>query len=135
MSLHVEGQVVAPTEAPIAVRTLERLLARVFPVVTRQLVAAREPPRATFPRALVGLFPRMGPLMRLQMRALRVHLRTADVVALVHALARVIDGRAPHSQSVVGLRCWKVSQRMRVNHAQSQIVLLRVRNVRTSDQH
>ena len=96
MSLHVEGQVVAPTEAPVTMRALERFLSRVFPVVTRKLVTARKPPRATFPCTFIRLFPRMGPLMSLQVRALGVHFSTADVVALVYALARVVHGRASH---------------------------------------
>ena len=99
---------ITPTETPIAMGTFERFLTSVFPVVTRQLVAARKPPRASLPRALVRLLPRVGPLVRLQMRTLGVNLRAADVVTLVYALARIVHWSASHAQPIVRLSGWKV---------------------------
>jgi hypothetical protein len=55
VALHVEREVVRAREAPVAVSTLERFGARVFPVVARQLVGSREPPLAPLPRAPVRL--------------------------------------------------------------------------------
>ena len=49
MPLHVEGEVVGPGEAPVAVLALEGLEAGVLAVMPRQLVRPREPPLATVP--------------------------------------------------------------------------------------
>lgn len=53
MPLHVQGQVVAPREASGAEAALERLGARVLPVVPREFVGPGEPPLAAFPGTLV----------------------------------------------------------------------------------
>ena len=55
VALHVQCQVVGPRKTSITVTTLERLGARVLPVVPRQLVTPREPPLAAVPRTFVGL--------------------------------------------------------------------------------
>jgi hypothetical protein len=55
VALHVQRQVVRSGEGALTQVALEGLLSCVFPVVTSQLVGARELPRATFPRALVRL--------------------------------------------------------------------------------
>ena len=55
MPLHVQGEVVGPREAPVAVLALEGLEAGVLAVVPRQLVGPREPPLAAVPRATVRL--------------------------------------------------------------------------------
>ena len=55
MPLHVQGEVVRPGEAPVAVLALEGLEAGVLAVVPRQLVGPREPPLAAVPRATVRL--------------------------------------------------------------------------------
>ena len=55
MPLEVQGQVVRPGEAPITVGALEGLGARVFSVVSRQLVRAGKPPLTAVPRTSVGL--------------------------------------------------------------------------------
>lgn len=65
MPLHVERQVVGAGEAAVADGALEGLCPRVLPVVARQLVGAREPPVAAFPRALVGLLTCVSPQVRL----------------------------------------------------------------------
>lgn len=58
------------------------------------------------------------------------------MVALVDALARVIDRRTPHSQSVAALHASRqVGQRMRVYHTESLIVELIARDVGAPDQH
>ena len=51
----MQGEVVGAREAALAVDAFERLGAGVFAVVARQFVAAREPPLAALPRALVRL--------------------------------------------------------------------------------
>ena len=48
--LHVQRQVVRPREGPLTQPTLERPVARVLAVVTRQLVGAGELPAAALPR-------------------------------------------------------------------------------------
>lgn len=53
--LHVEGEVVGPGEAAVALAALEGLDARVLPQVPRQLVRPREPPLAAVPGAPVRL--------------------------------------------------------------------------------
>ncbi|KAG8313520.1 hypothetical protein J6590_001991 [Homalodisca vitripennis] len=53
--LHVECQVVGAGEAPVAVAAFEGFGARVFPVVTGQLVGPRETPAAALPLAFVWL--------------------------------------------------------------------------------
>lgn len=55
VALHVQRQVVGAGEAAVAHPALERLGARVLPVVAGQLVRPREPPVAALPGALVGL--------------------------------------------------------------------------------
>ena len=55
MTFHVQCQVVGPRKTAVTVTTLERLGARVFPVVPGQLVTPREPPLAAVPGTLVGL--------------------------------------------------------------------------------
>ena len=55
MFLDVQRQVVAAGEAAVAELALERLGARVLPVVTRQLIRPGEAPLAARPRALVRL--------------------------------------------------------------------------------
>ena len=53
--LHVQRQVVGAREAAVAHAALEGLGAGVLAVVAGQLVRAREPPVAAFPRAFVRL--------------------------------------------------------------------------------
>ena len=53
--LHVEGEVVRPGEAAVALAALEGLDAGVLPQVPRQLVRPREPPLAAVPGAPVRL--------------------------------------------------------------------------------
>ena len=80
----MEGQVVAAGELPVAEVALEGLRPRVLAVVPRQLVGAGKLPAAAVPRALVRLLARVRPLVRLEVRALRVDLVTAGKVAAVH---------------------------------------------------
>ena len=84
MSFHVQGQVVAAGERPRAEVALEGLGPRVLPVVPRQLVRPGKLPAAPVPCALVRLLARVGPLVRLQVRALCVDLVAAGKVAAVH---------------------------------------------------
>ncbi|KAF7270070.1 hypothetical protein GWI33_016928 [Rhynchophorus ferrugineus] len=53
---HVQRQVIGPAEATFAVTALERFGAGVFAVVPGELVAARETPFASLPRAFVWFF-------------------------------------------------------------------------------
>lgn len=55
MSLHVQCKVVGAREATAANGALERLGARVFPEVARELVRAGKAPIAALPRAPVRL--------------------------------------------------------------------------------
>lgn len=61
VALHVQRQVVGAGEAAVAHHALERLGARVLPVVAGQLVRPGKPPVAALPGALVGLLARMSP--------------------------------------------------------------------------
>lgn len=61
VALHVQRQVVGAGEAAVAHPALERLGARVLPVVAGQLVRPGEPPVAAVPVALVGLLTCMSP--------------------------------------------------------------------------
>ena len=76
MSFHVETEVVTASEGSVAEMALERLHACVLPVVAGELVRPGELPVAALPAAAVGLLPRVRPLVRLQVRALRVHLQS-----------------------------------------------------------
>lgn len=66
VAFHVQRQVIGPGKAPVTVSALERFRARVLPVVARQFVAAGKAPLAALPRAFVGFFACMRPLVRLQ---------------------------------------------------------------------
>ena len=83
MALHVEGQVVRPGEGPVAHLALERPVARVLPVVPRQLVGSGEFPSAILPGALVGLLARVRPEVGLEVRRFGVGLGASFVVARV----------------------------------------------------
>jgi len=124
---------VRPTEAAVAVTTFERFLSGMFAIMPRELVRPREPPRAALPRASVRLFARVRALVRLEMRALRVDLSAALVVALVDALASVVDLRTPHPQPVVALRTRSREMRKWVycsDHTETATALqLRARNI------
>jgi hypothetical protein len=55
VALHVQREVVGAGEAALAHHALERLGARVLPVVAGQLIRPGKPPVAALPGALVGL--------------------------------------------------------------------------------
>lgn len=102
MPLHVQRQVVRSAEGPLTQITAERFLSRVLPVMPRQFVRAREFPRTTIPGTLIRFFtctkkkqtiPQthtknnktcVRPLVRFQVRTLRVHLVAARHIATVH---------------------------------------------------
>ena len=65
---------VGPGEGAFAEAALERPVARVFPVVPRQLVGPGEFPSAALPSALVGLLARVRPEVGLEVRGFRVRL-------------------------------------------------------------
>ena len=62
-------------ESPFTQMTLEGLHAGVLPVMSGELVGAGKLPVAAVPRAGVRLLSRVRPLVRLQVGALRVHLK------------------------------------------------------------
>lgn len=64
---------------------LEGLGASVFAIMSRQFIGASKSPFAFGPLAGVGLFTRVYPLMRLQMRALRIHLGTPHKITVMDA--------------------------------------------------
>jgi len=57
----------------------------VFPLVSRELVRAGKARITVAKVAQVGLLARVDPFVRLQVRALRVHLVAARIFAVVHA--------------------------------------------------
>ena len=65
MPLHVQSQVVRPRESSVTQLTVEGLVARMFPLVSCQLVTSGESPATIVPAADVGLLPRMSAQMRL----------------------------------------------------------------------
>jgi hypothetical protein len=84
VSFHVEGEVVGSAEGALALAAAEGLLTRVLPEMSSQLVGPRELPGAAVPRALVRFFPCVRPLVRLQMRTLRVNLVAPHHIAPVY---------------------------------------------------
>ncbi len=88
MSFHVQTQMIGACKGAIAVRALERPVARMFAIVARELVGARELPAAAGPLAHVRLLARMRAHVRFQMRRLIVHLLAAGM------RARMVPGRA-----------------------------------------
>ena len=95
VALHVQREVIASREGALAEVTLERAVAGVLAVVTRQLVAARKLPTTALPRAGVRLLAGVRADVRLQVRALRVCLRAARVRAAVYRLAAASPWTAP----------------------------------------
>jgi len=83
VALHVQGQVIGTGEAALAHLAAERLGARVFAVVARQLVGARETPLTFRPVASVRLFACVNSLVGLEVRALGVHFGASGEVAVV----------------------------------------------------
>lgn len=83
VSLHVQGEVVGPGERARADAALEGFGARVFPVVTRQLVRTGEAPVAAVPRTPVRLLTRVSPEVGFQMGRLGVDLLAAWVITVV----------------------------------------------------
>ena len=81
MSLHVQTEMVAPRESPFAEMALKGPVSRVFAVMSGQFVGSGEFPAAAFPVAVVGLLPRVGSQVRLQMRRLGVGLGAAGMRA------------------------------------------------------
>lgn len=75
---------IGPGEGAIAKKALERAIAGVLAIVSSELVAAREFPSATWPVAAVRLLARVGTHVGLQVRALRVFLRTTGMGAVVN---------------------------------------------------
>jgi hypothetical protein len=76
--------VVGSAEGALALAAAEGLLTRVLPEMSSQLVGPRELPGAAVPRALVRFFPCVRPLVRLQMRTLRVNLVAPHHIAPVY---------------------------------------------------
>ncbi len=95
MFLHVQTQVVTASERALAQLTLERALSGVLPVVTGQFVGARELPAAALPGAVVRLLPGVRAQVRLEVRALGVHLLAVVVGTGVDDGAFLGPGAAP----------------------------------------
>ena len=90
---------IGPGESSVAQFTVEGLVARVFALVTRELVTAREPPAAVLPLADVGLLPGVSAEVGLQVAGLGVRLPAARMLAGV--------GRGltlQHDHDLAGLR-------------------------------
>ena len=91
----------------VALAAFERFDARVFAIVSRQLVGTSEPPCASLPRALVRLLARVGSHVCFQMRALGVDLTAARVTTPVDAsrrleLSTVVDVVIREHEGIVG---------------------------------
>ena len=80
MPLHVKTKVVTPCKSAFTEVTSERFAPRVFPQMPRELVRPGEPPVALRPAAAVRLLPRVGSLVRLQVRTLRVNLEIGNII-------------------------------------------------------
>ena len=93
--LHVQRQVVAAREGPLAQLALEGPVAGVLAVVTGELVGAGEFPAASLPATQVRLLPGVRAVVRLQVRALRVRLVAARVAARVVHLPLAAPGASP----------------------------------------
>ena len=65
--------------------TLEGLGARVFSIMSGQLVRSGKFPCAAFPGTFVGLFARMGPLVSLEVRTFGVDFIALGKITLVHS--------------------------------------------------
>ena len=115
MPLHVQRQVVAPGEGPLAERALEWPVAGVLPVMARQLVGSGELPAAALPVAVVRLLAGVRAQVRLQVRALRVRLRAAGMRARVAGLPLP----APRASAAL-LRSWSDLGRRRPETAQAR---------------
>ena len=72
---------IRPGESSVTQLTVERFVARVFPLVPGQLVRPGKPPPAVLPLADVGLLPCVGPQVGLEVAGLGVRLAAARVVA------------------------------------------------------
>jgi len=98
--------VVTSREGPGAEVTLEGLVAGVFPVVSGQLIGPGKFPLAAFPRASVGLLPRVGPLVGFQVGAFGVDFVAPRMVALVDAalFQKLVDVQVSGSHQIPGDR-------------------------------
>ena len=96
VSLDVKSEVVRSGESSAADVALEGLHARVFPLVPGQLVRPGEPPPAAGPPAHVGLLPRVGPNVGLQVAGLDVVLAAPlegagkDLLVLLEGVGGVV---------------------------------------------
>lgn len=84
VSSHVERQMIGSAETSLAVAALEGFRSSMLAIVPGELVAAREPPLASFPGAFVRFLACMRPLVRLQVRTLRVNLLASEELAFVY---------------------------------------------------
>jgi hypothetical protein len=83
VSLHVQAQVITASKSSVTQMTFEGFAARVFAMMSGELVRSGELPVTSLPAAQVGLLPSVGPLVGLEVRALGVNLVAVGVVALV----------------------------------------------------
>jgi len=93
MLFGVHCEVVAAGEGALTVKTLERSVAGVFAIVTRQFVGPGEAPATAGPRALVWSLARVCPHVNAKVRRLGVLLGAA--VVRTDVLRR--DGRSASS--------------------------------------
>lgn len=104
VDFQVFRQVVGAREAFLADFARVRLVPRVRAFVTRQFVGARELPVAPAPRAHERLLAGMAAQVRLQVRALAVHLVAAGVVAVVNLVVHLVFARRRGGQRRAGRR-------------------------------
>lgn len=93
MDLQMFGQMVGPGELLLAEFAGIRFYPGVRSLVTRQFVGSREPPAAPRPVARERLLTCMSPQVRLQVRALAVHLVAPGVRTAVYAVVLLVHTR------------------------------------------
>lgn len=104
VALQVEGQMIGARETAIAVAALEGLGTRVLPVMPRELVGTGETPLAAIPGTLVWLLACVRPLVRLEMRRLRIYFLAAVKLASMDASFTAVSIKAATPGIMAGLR-------------------------------
>lgn len=93
MPLHVQRQVIAARETPLADDALERLGAGVLPIVSRQLIGSGEAPLAVGPLACVRLLACGNEFGK------RKGWKTVEIYANIHDKICIWSGTIEHMQN------------------------------------
>lgn len=109
MTPRMLGEMVTPHESLLTQRATKLLLAGVGPVVTGQLIGARELFKAVWPRAGKGPFTCMHSVMGFKMGGFSIDFPTATVGALVPLFGGVFPLRS-HSRVEEGERAGRAAR-------------------------